>query len=192
MARTFLAVFATIACLAYLPNAEAVVPPLKQPTWLELSQEQQRILTPLAGEWDQLESWRRKKWLGIAARYSSMSEEEQARVQRRMVDWVKLSPSERRAVRDKYLNLQKAPPEHKEVLRQKWDEYKQLPDEEKQRLKAEAAQSKVQAKTAKSRPPVTVLSKPPVVAQTAPAAPAAVVPQSPPPAEMPAAPANSQ
>lgn len=121
--------------------ASAVVPPIRQPSWVELNADQQRILAPLAAEWDKLESYRRKKWLGIAKRYPSMSPEEQARIQRRMASWVKMTPSERNQARDKYLALQKASPEQKEALRQRWQEYKALPDTEKNRLKAEARSS---------------------------------------------------
>jgi hypothetical protein len=106
---------------------------------VELAADQREILAPLASEWDALELWRRKKWLGIAERYPAMKAEEQARVQRRMVEWVKLSPEERKLAREKFKNLQKATPEHKETVKQKWQEYKELPEEEKQRLQAEAA-----------------------------------------------------
>jgi hypothetical protein len=139
MARTFLAALAlTLGLACFQPPAHAVVAPLKQPSWVELSVEQREILAPLAGEWDQLEQTRRKKWLGIAERYPTMGATEQARVQRRMIDWVKLSPEERKLAREKFKTLQKAPPEHKESVKQKWQEYKELPDEEKQRLQAEA------------------------------------------------------
>ena len=124
MARSLLAVVAVALGLVLLPPAHAVVPPLKQPAWVELTPEQKQILAPLAGEWDRLESFRQKKWLGIAQRYPTMNEKEQARIQRRMKEWVKLSPEERKAAREKYKNLQKAPPEHKEAVKQKWQEYK--------------------------------------------------------------------
>jgi hypothetical protein len=142
MARALFAVVAVALGLALLQPAHAVVPPLKQPAWVELSPEQKEILAPLAREWDQFEYSGRKKWLGVAERYPAMKSEEQARVQRRMVEWVRLSPEERKLAREKYKNLNKAPPEHKENIMQKWQEYKDLPEEEKQRLQAEAAAAK--------------------------------------------------
>jgi hypothetical protein len=86
-----------------------------------------------------MNGFHRKKWLGIAQRYPSLSAEEQARMQRRMTDWAKLTPDERKQARDKYKSLQKAPPEQKKAVKQKWQEYKELPESEKTRLKAEAA-----------------------------------------------------
>lgn len=147
--------------LCCLPLAGAAVPDLAQPDWKQLSAQQREILSPLAGEWDAMESFRRKKWLGIAERYASMSPEEQERVQRRMRDWAKLAPEERKQAREKYKTLQKVSPEQRESLRQNWEDYKALPEEEKKRLKAEAVR----------RPPVSTLPPPPPpgkVSQSAP------------------------
>jgi hypothetical protein len=104
-----------------------------------LSGEQKRVLAPLAPEWDKMDGFRRKKWLGIAQRYQSMSADEQTRMQRRMTAWAKLTPDERKRAREQYKTLQKAPPEKKEAVKLKWQEYKELPESEKTRLKAEAA-----------------------------------------------------
>lgn len=124
--------------LAIQPGFAAIVPPLSQPTWKDLNSEQQQILAPLAGEWDTMEGFRRKKWLGIAQRYKTLSPDEQNRIQRRMTSWAKLTPEERKRARDKYLSLQKAPPEKKDAVRQKWEQYKGLPEAEKQKLASEA------------------------------------------------------
>ena len=177
MARTFLASIAVALSLAFFSPAHAVVPPLKQPSWVELTSEQRQILEPLSGEWDGLESWRRKKWIGIAQRYPALNPEEQARVQRRMKDWVVLSPDERKLAREKYKKLKQASPEHKEAVKQKWEEYKELPEEEKLRLKHQVMQAKplpTPGKTA-STPTATTApnpATPPPVATEA-AAPAA-------------------
>jgi hypothetical protein len=80
----------------------------------------------------------RKRWLGIAVRYPSLSTDEQVRVQRRMTDWAKLTPEQRKQARDKFKSLQSASPEKKEAVKLKWQEYKELPESEKSRLKAEA------------------------------------------------------
>lgn len=122
--------------MAVLGTASADVPLLIPPNWASLPARQKAVLAPLAGEWDQLEAWRRMKWLEIADRYPSMTQEEQARVQRRMKDWVKLSPEERKAARERYKNVQKATPEQREALKQMWSEYKTLPEEEKRRFRS--------------------------------------------------------
>lgn len=139
MARTRLGLFLALALWLVAPISNAViVPPLSQPSWSELNAEQKRTLAPLAGEWDKMEGFRRKKWLGIAQRYQALSPDEQTRMQRRMTTWAKLTPDERKRARDQYKSLQKAPPEKKEAVKLKWQEYKELPEGEKTRLKAQA------------------------------------------------------
>ncbi|MCX7148800.1 MAG: DUF3106 domain-containing protein [Rhodocyclales bacterium] len=105
-----------------------------------MNAEQKRVLAPLSTEWDKMNGFHRKKWLGIVKRYPSLSTEEQARMQRRMTAWAKLTPDERKRAREKYKALQKDAPEQKEAVKLKWQEYKELPESEKSRLKAEATQ----------------------------------------------------
>ena len=58
-----------------------------RPAWAELTADQQMVLAPLKADWESLEPERRRKWVGIANRYSKMKPEEQDRVQRRMQAW---------------------------------------------------------------------------------------------------------
>lgn len=125
--------------------AHAVVPELRQPAWAELTQEQKQILAPLSRDWDKMEAFRKKQWLGIAKRYPAMKPEEQARIQRRMQDWVSLTPEQRAQARTQYKSLKTAPPEKKQAIRQKWEQYKELPDEEKKRLAEKAARDSKKA-----------------------------------------------
>lgn len=161
----------TLAVVLWLasPVSHAIAPPLSQPSWTQLNGEQRRILAPLSAEWDKMEGFRRKKWLGIAQRYQSLSADEQVRIQRRMTDWAKLTPEERKRARNNYKSLQNATPEKKEAVKLKWQEYKELPETEKTRLKAEAAR-KPSPRTAPSKPaavaqdPMQTPSSPPTSA----------------------------
>ncbi|MBP9713655.1 MAG: DUF3106 domain-containing protein [Sterolibacterium sp.] len=126
---------------------------------------------PLSGEWDQLESFRRKKWLGIAQRYPSLPASEQQRVQHRMKAWINLSPGERQRVRDLYKNLQKAPPEQRASIMQKWQEYKELPDAEKERLRKLQEQTRTQPKKTQPGTSSAQRSNTPSVAHPAPLVP---------------------
>ncbi|MCE9571159.1 MAG: DUF3106 domain-containing protein [Rhodocyclales bacterium] len=161
MARARFGLILAVALWLATPLGHAgIALPLSQPSWSELSPAQKRILAPLSGDWDKMEGFRRKKWLGIAQRYPSLTPDEQARMQRRMTDWAKLTPDERKRARDKYKALQKDPPEKKEAVKAKWQEYKDLPENEKARLNAEAARKP----TPRPAPSKTV-----VVPKTAPA-----------------------
>src|SRR5512143_3799945 len=115
MAQANFAVVALALALA-LPCTAAGLPELGQPQWGELSPQQKLILAPLSDDWSAMGDVSRKKWLGIAHRYPAMSEEEQARVQRRMKKWAVLSPDERRKARDQYRKLQNISPDQREQL----------------------------------------------------------------------------
>lgn len=174
MARARFRLVLAVALWLAAPLGHAVIlPPLSQPSWAELNAEQKRVLAPLAAEWDKMNGFHRKKWLGIVKRYPSLSAEEQVRMQRRMTDWAKLTPEERKRAREKYKALQKNAPEQKEAVKLKWQEYKELPESEKIRLKAEATQ-KPTPRPAPSKPGVatpklpTVPDSPPPVDQAAP------------------------
>lgn len=109
-----------------------VTPP--QPKWVELSALQKTILAPLAADWDAMEAYRRKKWIGIAQRFPAISEGEQLRIQGQMQEWTKLTPEQRQLAREKYQTMSQLPNERKQALKQQWEEYSSLPEAEKQRL----------------------------------------------------------
>ncbi len=173
-----------ILAFSLLSPAQAAVPELRQPAWAELSLEQKQILSPLSRDWDKMEAYRKKKWLGIAKRYPTMKPEEQARVQRRMQDWGNLTPEQRTQARTQYKSLKTAPPEHKEAIKKKWYLYKELPDEEKKRLAEKAASKKASLKPGTAKPLGLVPRLPTTAPQPLPAAPAA---ESVPPPVTPAA-----
>jgi hypothetical protein len=146
---------------AALGAAQAVVPPIAQPNWVELSPQKQQILAPLAADWNRLESWRRKKWLEIAERYPRLGAEEQARIQGRMRAWAALTPEQRKAAREKYQNLQKASPEQREKLKKDWLEYDSLPDEDKKRFNETAARKSIAKPVPKSAGGHSIVKPPP-------------------------------
>ncbi|HUY02144.1 MAG TPA: DUF3106 domain-containing protein [Rhodocyclaceae bacterium] len=176
MARAFLAIAATVALLlALAAPASAGVPSLKQPEWMELSPQQREILAPLSVEWDQFAFYRRKKWLGVARRYPSLSPHEQQRLQRRMQAWVKLTPEQRERAREQYKNLKKAPPGQRLAIKQKWQEYEELPEAEKERLK-QASRRRPQTRTATVKRPAPVVVAPVTPVEAPPALAVPVVP----------------
>src|SRR6266704_3164467 len=63
-----------------------------------------------------------------------MKPDEQARVQRRMQAWAKLTPKERQAARERYKKMEKLPPDKKLGLKQQWEEYNRLPEQERRKL----------------------------------------------------------
>lgn len=103
------------------------------PAWEELNPVQQRVLEPLAGEWNTFPELNRRKWLQIAERYPKFSPAEQARLQTRMTEWVKMTPQQRRLARENYQITRSVPAQKKAEA---WDKYQQLPEEQKKNLAA--------------------------------------------------------
>ncbi len=136
-----------------------------QPKWSDLTVQQKIVLAPLSDDWDSLEYYRQKKWLGIATRFSTMLPEEQRRIQVQMQAWDKLTPEERQIARENYKTANRLPAEKKQELKQKWEEYSSLPDEEKEKLKQRAA----------SKPASSAIPKPGLSSAVTPVVPAPAV-----------------
>ena len=100
--------------------------------WAELNAEQQRILAPLKGDWDNLGRTSRRKWIGIAKRYPAMKPLEQERIQNRMQRWANLSPEQRAQARENYKRMAKASAEKRRKIREQWLKYQaSLPPEQR-------------------------------------------------------------
>ena len=143
----------------FLSFAAIAAPPKKNPSWSDLTPEQQQTLQPLAVEWRSLDAPRRNKWIGIAKRYPGMTAAEQKRVQTRMAAWVKLTPDQRKNAREQYRKIGKLPPGKREVVSQQWEEYQQLPEAVKKNLaveskkKADKIEPRSRSKTAQAKKP---------------------------------------
>jgi hypothetical protein len=144
--------FALSTTVFATPPTSAIIGTPPQPAWSQLSPQQKNILAPLARDWDELESIRKKKWLGIAERYPNMKPDEQQRMQDRMREWSRLSSTERSKVRDTYKDFKQLPPEQKQVVKQKWDAYSSLPAEERDRIRSSGKSSKLLAPAASAPP----------------------------------------
>jgi len=153
--------------VAAVTGQKAVTPPEKI-MWKDLTPAQQKALEPLSGEWDGIEPIRKQKWLAIATRYARMKEDEQARVQERMREWVRMSPEERRQIRQNYARAQKLNPTQKAVS---WEEYQTLSDEQKKELAAKGAIKKQVVNL-----PTPTQAKMPTPAPVKPATPAGTLP----------------
>ena len=116
------------------PKPAAKAAKAQRPAWAELTADQQMVLAPLKADWESLEPERRRKWIGIANRYSKMKPEAQERVQRRMQAWASLTPEQRRQARENYKRIAKQRAEKREKLREAWAAYQALPPHERQSL----------------------------------------------------------
>ena len=94
----------------------------KQPTWSQLTTEQQIILAPLEKNWDQLPDSQRRRLLATARRYPKMTAAEQERFTRRLPEWSKLTLEERRLARERYKRFEGLPPQQQAEIKRRWAE----------------------------------------------------------------------
>ena len=158
-----------VATIGLPVPALAFTPP--QPAWNQLSSPQQEALKPLAGEWDKLDNFRKKKWLGVAEKFSSMAPDAQKRLHARMGDWARMTPEQKKAEWQKY---QKLPDAQKQRIAAAADATKPVKQKQERRAQtANAKTAKPAVKTAQGAPAPTV---PPA---TAPVASTPVPPEAP-------------
>jgi Protein of unknown function (DUF3106) len=127
-----------VSCLSFsgwaATSSPALVATPPQPKWVELNAQQKSVLAPLAADWDSMEAYRRKKWIG-------------------MQEWTNLTPEQRRVAREKYQTMSQLPSEKKQELKQKWEEYSNLPEEEKQKHQQQAVSGSVPTPVPALAPP---------------------------------------
>lgn len=103
--------------------AFAAGPGKKNPSWDQLTPQQQQALAPIQDEWQGLDAKRKQKWISAARRYRKMSPSEQARFQERLREWVKLTPEQRTAARSRFREFDQLSPQRKATVRRKWEQY---------------------------------------------------------------------
>ncbi len=119
------------AVTAQTTTAKAAPAAEQGPRWRDLNRTQRQSLAPLETVWTTITADRKLKWIGIAQRMPAMPEDERARVQLRMAEWVMLGPAERGIAR---LNFQEAKQVNPEMRQAQWKAYQALPEDEKRQL----------------------------------------------------------
>ena len=109
--------------------------------WQKLKPAQREALKPLQQEWAGIDGWRKQKWIQLADRMPKMPPEERERVQARMSDWARLTPTERGQARLRYEEARQIPVPDR---RSRWEEYQALTPEQKRELASRAAAARGQ------------------------------------------------
>ncbi len=147
---------AALALLLGLALPVLAAPPAAGgPTWSQLSPAQQKALTPLRGDWNDLDAGRKQKWLEVASRFGTMPPPQQERVRERMTEWARLSPSQRTEARINFQQSKQVAPQDRQA---RWEAYQALPAEERAALAARAKPSPVQSQP--PSPAMTLRSAP--------------------------------
>lgn len=99
--------------------------------WAGLPRAEQETLAPLMDDWIELSREQRQKWLEIAARFSSLSKDDQTRLRDRMQEWARMSPAERSQAR---LSFQEARQLSATERLERWEAYRGLDDDQRRQL----------------------------------------------------------
>lgn len=91
-----------------------------QTPWGQLSQDERRILEPVAPEWDRMPGYQQNRLKKAARRFPSMQPIQKERFESRIRKWAGMSPDERKAARETFQGLRKLPPERQHELRERW------------------------------------------------------------------------
>lgn len=105
------------------------------PRWQALTPQQRSALAPLQGEWGSIDADRKAKWLEIAGRFPRLPVDEQQRLQGRMAEWSRLSPSDRGRARLNFQEAKQLPPQDRQA---QWQAYQALPEDERKALATRA------------------------------------------------------
>lgn len=145
------------------PSAHPQLVITSGPVWSELSRSQQKVLAPLAPDWESLEPVRKRKWMAVAQTYPQMAPAEQAKLQARMTEWAALSPRQRTLARLNFSESKKLPTSDRAA---DWDAYKALPPEDRQKFVEKAASAPKSAALAPKRSTLDKVTQVPVTRHT--------------------------
>lgn len=109
--------------------------PVRAQEWGELTQTEQAILAPWAGQWSSLDADRRQRLVEGARRWQSMSGPERDRVRDRLERWQALSPEERERVRRRIERFEAMPQAQQRRVRQGLERMQALPPAERERMR---------------------------------------------------------
>ena len=124
--------------------------------WQAMSPRQRTALAPLQRDWASLTSEQKQKWLEVAARFDSLSLVDRERIQGRMSEWAKLSPSERGRARLGFQEARQITPEDRQA---RWEAYQSMPPEQRQKLAERAAAASAPVGPARQPAPTAATEK---------------------------------
>ena len=136
------------------PSGSAKARPEQGVRWAELKPAQRSALIPLERDWAAIDAPQKQKWIELSARFPTMTQSEQGRIQARMSEWAMLTPTQRGQARMQFQEAKKVPAPDRQA---RWDAYQALPLEQKQQLAAKAkvaaAEAPAKSATTTTRPP---------------------------------------
>jgi len=142
-AARHLGLTALVACAMQL-QAQVIRPASPAPAavreegvrWAGLTPAQREALAPLEHDWPGIDAPRKQKWIALAGRFKTLTPDERARINARMVEWAKLTPAERGQARMNFEEARQLPAPDRSA---RWEAYQALPVEQRQQFADRAA-----------------------------------------------------
>jgi len=119
--------------------------PLVQPLWSDLTQAQQAVLEPFAGQWNSWSAQEKRVWVSLADRVPRMAPKARERAHQRIREWAALTPEQRRLARQNYRLAKRLPPDQRQA---QWARYQDMTPEQRSVLRTSGWTSNTAARHA--------------------------------------------
>ncbi len=116
------------------PGASAAAPGAAVP-WNSLSQDQQKLLSRMSGQWDQLPPQRQQALANGSQRWLGMSTEQRSAARQRFNQWQQLPQQRRQMLRQRWEEFRAMPPARQQAARENFRKFQQLPQRQRQQLR---------------------------------------------------------
>lgn len=164
------------ALLAIALSLHAQAADMATPRWADMSPDRQKVLAPLAKEWDAYPPKQKQHLVALADKYPKMTPVERTRIDDRLKRWAGMSKEDRIRARANYRKVQQLPPDQRAVVKQqlKQSHANKLSAAGKGRpgtAKPAAAPAQANPLPVAAQPVVPAVPAAPAVSPTAPATP---------------------
>ena len=122
-------------CLPVGAQVVASAPQAAAVPWSSLSQDQQRLLSRLSGQWEQLPPQRQQALAGGSQRWLGMSQEQRAAARQRFNQFQQLPPQQRQLLRRRWEDFRALPPASQQAARENFRKFQSLPQQQRQQLR---------------------------------------------------------
>jgi Protein of unknown function (DUF3106) len=123
-----------VAAQAPAPGVTAPQPGAAVP-WSSLSGDQQRLLSRLSGQWDQLPAQRQQALASGSQRWLGMSSDQRTQARQRFNQFQQLPPQRRDQLRQRWEEFRALPPARQQAARENFRRFQQLPQQRRQQLR---------------------------------------------------------
>jgi hypothetical protein len=123
-----------VAAQVSAPGVTAPQPGAALP-WSSLSPDQQRLLSRMSGQWDQLPPQRQQALASGSQRWLGMTPDQRDQARQRFNQFQKLPPQRRQQLRQRWEEFRALPPARQQAARENFRKFQQLPQQRRQQLR---------------------------------------------------------